>query len=111
MLSADITKVLIPEIYDYFAKSFVIEMRTSVIGAKLEMSIAVVRNAALDSIAVATVKVLVSFESIIVNTYLPANAAAVLTSVGNTFKAFIIFRCVQLHNNSFNASTVFLMSE
>ena len=69
-------------------------MRTSVIGAKLEMRISVIRNAALDSIAVASAKALIFLKSFPVNAYFPADATAVLTSVGNTLKAFIIFGCV-----------------
>ena len=86
-------------------------MRTSVIGAKLKMRSSVIRNAALDNVAVAAVKSLVFFESLAVDADLPADAAAVLTSVGDTLKAFVIFRCVQLHNRLFNASTLFLMLE
>ena len=34
-----------------------------------------------------------------------------LTLIGNAFKAFVIFRCIQLHNNLFNVQTVLGMSE
>jgi hypothetical protein len=99
MLAADMTKVSLAEIEDDFAKASLVEVRASVIGAKLEMRVSVIGDAALHRIAVATVEALIFLKSLPVNVDLPTDAAGVLTPVGDALKAFIIFRCVQFHNS------------
>ena len=54
MLAADVAKVSFSEIQDYFAKPSLVKMRTSVIGAKLEMRLAVTADAPLYDIAIAS---------------------------------------------------------
>ena len=69
-------------------------MRTPVLVAKLEMGRAVIGNAPLYVLTIATVEALISHESIVINVDLPSDATAMIALVGDTFKAFIIFRCI-----------------
>ena len=94
MLTTDVTKVSLPEIKDYFAKPLLVEMRTSIISTKLEMGLSVVGDTPLYGVPIATCKALISLECLAVNTDLPTNAAAMLALVSDTFKAFVIFRCI-----------------
>ena len=91
MLSTNVAKVALAKSQDYFTKSLAVEMRTSVITEKLKMRISIVGNALLYGIAVAPAEALIAFKSLAVNTDLPADATAVLASIGDTFKIFIIF--------------------
>ena len=91
MLAADPAKVFLPEIQDDLAKPLLVEVRTPFIGAKPEMRLAVVGDALPYSLSVARPEALIFLEGLAVNVDLPTDAAAVLTSVGDTLKSFVIF--------------------
>ena len=82
-------------------------MRTPVVSAKLKMRISIIGDALLYGIAVASIEMLIFFESLSVNTDLPTDATAMLTLVSDTFEVFVIFRCVQLHKSLLNTATIF----
>jgi hypothetical protein len=111
MLTADVTKISLPELKDNLAKPLLIQMRTPVVGTKLEMRLSVIGDAPLYDLAVTPVKTLISPQGLGVNADLPSDATAVLALVGNTLKAFVIFRCIQFHNSLFNRSTMFCKSK
>ena len=99
MLTTNVAKVSLTEIQDYFAKSVLVKMRTSIVRTKHEMWFAVMGDAPLYCIAIVAAKILIFLKSLAVNADFPADAAAVLALVGKTFKFFVVFRCVQFHNN------------
>ena len=82
-------------------------MWTPVISAKFKMRISVIGDTLLYDIAVDSVKTLISLKGISVNAYLPSDTTAMLALISDTFKAFVIFRCVQFHISLLNRPTMF----
>ena len=98
MIGADLAQGFLTQSQDHFAQPVFLQEGTALSLPQAEMGgLSVIVDAAAQDRAIVPLQSFKPFEGFLINIDFPANAATVVTAVGNTNKFFIIVGCNEFH--------------